>query len=83
MFAPLWDQSGIDMEFQFYLSQIETSHSLTQINPMCRISYVHMGVPCIINGIGVRSVDKYLSSSISAGTSDDRCNDWASIIASL
>ncbi len=85
MFAPLWDVNGIDMEFNSYLTQIGNIPFVdSEQKPSVSEFLQSYGAnTCMINGIGVRSVahDTCLR-LISAGTSDDRCNDWASIIAS-
>lgn len=85
LFAPLWGQEGIDMEHNSYLGEVGNIYYVaSNEKPAVDVFFRQYGDrTCIVNGIGVRSLahDTCLR-LISAGTSADRCNDWASIIAS-
>lgn len=84
LFAPLWNNPHIDMEPQSSLGQIGNIQYVdSSIKPAVGEFLRDFGQEtCFVHGIGVRSVahDTCLR-LIWAGTSNDRCNDWASIIA--
>ena len=84
LFAPLWNNSRIDMEPNSSLGEIGNIQFVdSDLKPAVGEFLRDYGQrTCFINGIGVRSVahDTCLR-LISAGTSNDRCNDWASLIA--
>ena len=85
LFAPLWNNPYIDMEPQSSLGQVGNIQYVdSSIKPAVgEFLRAYGDRTCFVNGIGVRSVahDTCLR-LIWAGTSNDRCNDWASIIAS-
>ena len=85
IFAPLWNNSHIDMEQQSSLGQVGNIQYVdSPIKPAVgEFLRAYGDRTCFVHGIGVRSVahDTCLR-LIWAGTSNDRCNDWASIIAS-
>lgn len=85
LFAPLWGQTGIDMEANSYLGEVGNIQYVASNEKPSVDSFLRQygSRTCVINGLGVRSLahDTCLR-LISAGTSEDRCNDWASIIAS-
>ena len=85
IFAPLWNNPNIDMEMQSSLGQVGNIQYVdSAVKPAVgEFLQAYGDRTCFVHGIGVRSVahDTCLR-LIWAGTSNDRCNDWASIIAS-
>lgn len=84
LFAPLWNTPKIDMEPNSSLGQVGNIQYVdSDIKPAVgEFLRAYGDQTCFVHGIGVRSVahDTCLR-LIWAGTSNDRCNDWASLIA--